>query len=135
MLFRSENPLYGGEAVYNARALLKLYIEDDASTVSRKLKPEFYLHENVIQNKEIDDFTVYPNPTSDQFTLSIYRTITHDGFITVTNQLGMKVELIKIMANSMEEKVNTTDLEPGLYFVSVQDGKECLGTKKIAIIR
>lgn len=115
--------------------MLKLYIEDDASTVSRKLKPEFYLHENVIQNKEIDDFTVYPNPTSDQFTLSIYRTITHDGFITVTNQLGMKVELIKIMANSMEEKVNTTDLEPGLYFVSVQDGKECLGTKKIAIIR
>ena len=39
-------PLYGGEAVYDARALLKFFVEDAELTSLRKRKPDFYFPTN-----------------------------------------------------------------------------------------
>lgn len=71
-------------------------------------------------------FTVYPNPTSDNITLTIGCEATHAA---IYNVLGTQVarQGVTVGANT----VNMSNLSSGVYFVRIFSGNETIGTVKV----
>jgi hypothetical protein len=69
-------------------------------------------------------FQVYPNPTSGEFTVNISNTVNSDLTITLTNIEGQVIyrNVVKNVMNHQETIDN--QLAKGLYFLSVNNGKE-----------
>jgi hypothetical protein len=69
-------------------------------------------------------FSVYPNPTSGAFTVNISNTVNSDLTITLTNIEGQVIyrNVVKNALNHQETIDN--QLAKGLYFLSVNNGKE-----------
>ncbi len=82
-----------------------------------------------------NSISIYPNPAKDYFIISMPSTITTEGFLEIANQLGKRVEFMKLSINTSFHEINTSKLEPGIYFVTIQIGQRALDTKKIVIIR
>jgi hypothetical protein len=103
-------PLNAGfEAVYRARALLDLYIDDDASGSNGQRvdlsNEEIVTSLNLIQ--------LYPNPASNNITIS--KLSENDGEITLFDALG-KIVLTKIINAESNNVISVTNLPNGFYF-------------------
>lgn len=69
-------------------------------------------------------FSVYPNPTSGSFTVNVVNTVNSDLTITLTNIQG-QVIYQKVVKNTLTcEETIDNELAEGLYFLSVNNGKE-----------
>ncbi|MFH0761305.1 MAG: T9SS type A sorting domain-containing protein [Bacteroidota bacterium] len=69
-------------------------------------------------------FSVYPNPTSGSFTVNIVNTVNSDLTITLTNIEG-QVIYRNVVKNTLKyEETIDNQLAKGLYFLSVNNGKE-----------
>ena len=77
-------------------------------------------------NKE-NEFSVYPNPTLGKLKLLCQnlKDIEH-CVVKITDVLGREVKQLKF-----EEEIDITELEKGIYFLSVYKSKTLIGTKKI----
>ncbi|MBL0048485.1 MAG: T9SS type A sorting domain-containing protein [Bacteroidetes bacterium] len=75
------------------------------------------------KEKEVttDLFNIFPNPTSDNFTISFNKKITK-GFLQIFNLLGNKVFEENIFEQSQKE-IQLKSISPGIYFVKVLDGE------------
>ncbi|HLP95677.1 MAG TPA: T9SS type A sorting domain-containing protein [Saprospiraceae bacterium] len=69
---------------------------------------------------------VFPNPNTGEFTLKLPESPSADAFISIRNLQGQ--ELYRQTANQQEINLETT-LSPGLYLVSVTDGKRIYSGK------
>jgi len=69
-------------------------------------------------------FSVYPNPTSGSFTVNIVNTVNSDLTISLTNIQGQVIyrNVVKKVLNHQETIDN--QLATGLYFLTVNNGKE-----------
>jgi len=69
-------------------------------------------------------FSVYPNPTSGSFTVNVVNTVNSDLTITLTNIQG-QVIYKKVVKNALTyQETIDNQLAKGLYFLSVNNGKE-----------
>ncbi len=69
-------------------------------------------------------FSVYPNPTSGSFTVNVVNTVNSDLTITLTNIQG-QVIYQKVVKNALTcQETIDSQLADGLYFLSVNNGKE-----------
>ncbi len=77
---------------------------------------------------ETNDLSIFPNPTSGNFTIDSYR-----GIVEAYRILGTNGELVsdKITSNGSIE-INTSNLNKGIYFIQVMIGGNWI-TKKIVI--
>lgn len=77
-------------------------------------------------NKE-NEFSVYPNPTLGKLKLLCQnlKDIEH-CVVKITDVLGREVKQLKF-----EDEIDITELEKGIYFLSVYKSKTLVGTKKI----
>lgn len=79
-------------------------------------------------------FSVYPNPTNGQFTVSITNTNSKTVSINVVNILGETVYTFSDnnCANSVNKQINLENIAAGIYFIKLDTGKDVI-TQKIII--
>ncbi|MDX1651287.1 MAG: T9SS type A sorting domain-containing protein [Brumimicrobium sp.] len=82
--------------------------------------------ENHTVKREETDFTIYPNPTSSQFRVRTSREL--QGEIQVYDLNG---RLIK--TENIQQPVDVSNFEPGIYLVSVYAEGKLLKTKKLVV--
>ena len=108
-------PFSGGEAVYQARALLgeKIFYDDDV--LCQPASP-------LIKQKEDlpFDFTLYPNPSNGFVVLELEAAAVEEGTIILTDALGKQVFISQIRAGEEAISLIINDLLPGIYFVNVR---------------
>ena len=80
---------------------------------------------------------VYPNPLTENSTLSFYLSNPETVNVSVFNNLGM--EVIKIANQQLQSGIqninlNVTSLENGIYFIRIQAGSD-IQTKKVTVVK
>ena len=75
---------------------------------------------------------MYPNPTSTQVTIEANEPV---QFVSISNNYGAIVSVIKNDANSQTLSVPVNSLVPGLYYISIQCLNQNLITQKLTITR
>lgn len=65
---------------------------------------------------ESSDFTLFPNPASEQLTILNGGT----GYIEIYNSVGLKIDELRLL-NSSIEVVNISDYIPGIYFIRLNE--------------
>ena len=86
--------------------------------------------ENVI---EIEPTTleIYPNPARDVIKLSAVSC--QPSVIRIYNCLGILVEEFEMLSEKIE--INVSDYNAGIYFISIQDDKGKIHTRKLSVIK
>ncbi|MCX6295372.1 MAG: T9SS type A sorting domain-containing protein [Bacteroidetes bacterium] len=78
-----------------------------------------------IEKEEISknsEFTIYPNPASDNVNISMKSTLTSKpSNIIITDILGKEIKSFDIENNSIS--INTTDLADGMYYLTIRNKK------------
>ncbi len=72
----------------------------------------------------VASFSVYPNPTSGAFSLEVTNTTACDLVITLTNIQGQVIYQNKVANTLSYQETIDNKLSKGLYFLSVNNGKE-----------
>jgi len=77
-------------------------------------------------------FNIYPNPTSNSFSISIVGNSNDDFAISIYNYSG---KLVKKKENILTNTVftNNEDLAPGIYIVELSQKKMPIGRQKLVI--
>jgi len=78
----------------------------------------------VDQNNLVASFNVYPNPTKGAFTVEVLNKVAADLVITLTNMQGHVVYQNKLSGALTHTETIDNNLAKGLYFLSVNSGKE-----------
>ncbi|MFC2107129.1 T9SS type A sorting domain-containing protein [Bacteroidota bacterium] len=88
--------------------------------------------ESLINQVEFSE--AYPNPANSYvfFDFDIPATIENSS-ITITNLLGAVVKEIPVSGNSGKVKINTSDLDNGLYFGSLKVGNQIATTHRLVV--
>lgn len=81
-----------------------------------------------IQNEEVSNFSVYPNPATDVMTISLEGAATTQ--VVIMNAIGQVVYTNDNVQNL--EKLNVSDFESGIYLVQVAT-KTGIKTKKVTV--
>ncbi len=76
------------------------------------------------------DFTIYPNPASNQLKLSIKKP--SGGMVFITNALGQVVEQYPLSKNKVNYEMDISNLVPGIYWMKMDVGNENV-VKKILV--
>jgi len=72
----------------------------------------------------VASFNVYPNPTSGAFSVEINNTVASDLVITLTNIQGQVIYQNTITNAVNHQETISNELSKGLYFLTVNNGKE-----------
>jgi len=102
------HPFYGGEAVYIARAMLHLNIEDQAPSM-RKEKIEKASKSRSILG------TLQPNPANDFTYLIFNRPLNENSEVYIYDFMGRVVAQYMVFREQNKLKLNTVSMLPGLY--------------------
>lgn len=86
-----------------------------------------YTPQSVINVISTPSVSIYPNPASDHF--KVINSTNSETKVSVYNIAGQKV--INTSFNSMQHKINTSDLNEGIYFVQISNQ---LGNKIIKLV-
>ena len=105
-----QNPLIGGEAVYRARAILRLDLEDQTIGFREANTPV----------KHDKSFSVFPNPTTGEFMVSISATLNQEARLTVYNLLGIPIQVGKIPMGQSSTTIELNAFEPGIYRLVIE---------------
>ena len=88
----------------------------------------------VRETKEEKSIGVYPNPTADILAIQLSGLTQRDVEITVLDANGKKVKSTRLKQGSTIAFIETTDLYPGNYFVSINDGGK-IWTKNFMVVK
>jgi hypothetical protein len=91
-----------------------------------------------VENKSVDDLSLFPNPACDHIYLSMNRIncLSENIEITILNNSGSKmpaVNHINMSPSTMKLTWNRGDLPPGIYYLKVRTKRETI-TKKFIIL-
>lgn len=88
---------------------------------------------SVDNTQEISNFKVFPNPASKEINVVFDAQAGEETMVNITNMLGknVKTELFMPQSGSNQLKINTTDLNKGVYILQLNNGNS---TEKRKII-
>ena len=109
--------IYGGEAAYIARAMLKIFVDDNLSS-ARRVAPEFYTHGNFTHSSEVLSF-LYPNPAKKE--VNVILSGDSKKNILVFNAIGTLVKSFDVRKDLTIFTMNIEDLNYGVYNVLISD--------------
>jgi curved DNA-binding protein CbpA len=110
------DPEEGGDGVNHPERVPKLHITFNLST-------------SVASNKaSLENVQMFPNPAKTEITIVTENNNTAQ--VIIYNQIGAKIKTAEI--NSAKNTINVSDLESGIYFVSVEENNK-LVTQKLII--
>ncbi|MCX6296680.1 MAG: T9SS type A sorting domain-containing protein [Bacteroidetes bacterium] len=86
----------------------------------------------VIENNNVNSFTISPNPSNGQFELSFEQPLADDKTIEISDLLGSIVFTEKLMhfSGSYRKQIDLTSLNKGIYIIELK-GNNTNSTKKI----
>ncbi len=124
----------GGKAVFKARALYSL--------INNNVKfDDFELCGSSSERKRSDykafqgDISyIYPNPTSNVFTLYFNLLNFTDGLVQITNMFGQVVKQIHLTGERGTLKVEMSDLNQGVYYYQIIDSENTIRKKEAIIL-
>jgi hypothetical protein len=90
------------------------------------------LSTNAIESSKIS-FDVYPNPSSDFVNIDLSQEI-NNGELIITNTIGSVVKRIRLDALN-NKSLSISDLENGIYFISILNEEKQISTRKLQIAR
>lgn len=123
-----QNPNDDGFAVYAARVMLGLDLDDFIAETERKGK------DSRQKINLINGFTIYPNPTSGLFEVVFTDKIKYsDCIFTLSNLLGKSIQNIKFNWSESRLKIDGTELADGIYILNIFESNQWLGCEKIII--
>lgn len=80
-------------------------------------------HENILTYQlSSDSFSIYPNPAHD-FTNLLYNISGGDLIFEIYNTCGVLVKSIPVNYEYSNQKINVSDLVPGVYFIKLKNSK------------
>ena len=124
-----QNPFFAGDAVYTARVLLFMDVDDDMGNSDRRR-----LYINPPKDEQVQpDFKIYPNPNSGTMQLSYTLNANENGFVTITNLLGENIAMYKLVSGATLLNINESELESGIYFYQVYKNNQKVYSDKIII--
>ena len=128
--------VYGGTATYFARALLKIFVDENHSTSSRMRAPVFYTNGNKKSDKEIHSKLnyIYPNPANNELNFLLPDNLSSDKHIQISDCYGSSREWIKWEGKSKGLTINTENFNAGVYFVTLIINNEKVQTDRVVII-
>ncbi len=92
---------------------------------------------NTTNNQEVtaysDDFSIFPNPAQDLFTVTFNPDIIPNGKLTITNMIGHLIQSID--CNTSVITVNTLQWASGVYYIQYTDQTGRFISKKISVIK
>lgn len=84
---------------------------------------------NDIRDKKA--ITLYPNPASDNLSISFEKVIDQQGSIEILNSLGKLVKSQKLQPNTNNTQLNIEDLASGIYIIKIIIGESTYDEKLI----
>ena len=121
-----QHPLIGGIAVYRARAILGIDVDDTQLA--------FREHSNAITESDINYITLTPNPSSGRFLVQLLNTDDAISQIMVFNFYGQLISCEGKQLNNHDYLLNLKGYSPGVYYVNVKltSSKEIV--KKLTLV-
>ncbi len=124
-----QNPLNGGKAVYDARAILNINFDDGISSNNRLAAG----NEEVQTTETNSKFLLYPNPNNGNMVLNYE--LSNNGKLELTDITGKIICEYNLNADASTININCEGLSNGLYLYKVIANDEILKAGKIAIIK
>lgn len=136
VLFYKFNDTLGSDTVYNGNykydTLCPYPILSDTIDISSCLITT-HITSMPLLNQQNNSLIIYPNPASSFVTLKFEVDVPGRYLIELYNSTGQPIfRLEEYYAEGIyEEKLNTQDMNPGIYFCSLRSDKEIIGVVKI----
>ena len=122
-----QHPFFGGEAVYMARAILHLDIDDQLPAYRKKNKRKIL--------PEIEKGNFYPNPAMENVIYSSNLPFSNNQTIEIINSFGQNIKSYFLTEGNNEITLSTNDLPSGIYFCKVFQNRKLLEFSKLCIIK
>ena len=117
--------IYGGEATYMARAILKEFFNEEPF-LYRNRPREFYLKEDQNSASRLaDKVLLSPNPTRSGLRVQVVQR--PFDRLMVYNQVGILVDRISLESEVKQVELSLTYLPPGMYYLAASCGEEQIG--------
>jgi hypothetical protein len=87
---------------------------------------DYALINNIKKNESDFNVKLYPNPTAGKLEIKIENLKAGNITIKITDVLGREVKQLEY-----EEEIDVSALEKGIYFFSLYQNRQLIGTKKI----
>lgn len=125
------NPLDFGPAVHNARALLRLDVDDEEYGSEPRLEPE--KERPLPKNGGEILFSVSPNPNLGSFWANYSLKFAEKGKIVIRDLLGRNMKEVSLSSNSTSILFEESELSPGIYLVEFLVNNKVVSTEKLII--
>lgn len=125
-----QNPIYGGEAVYQARTLLWIDVVDDLTVTPKSLKPK-PKHPTAVS----DAFNLYPNPNNGNMTLDYKLSENETGVISIYDVTGKLLKSNSFNSNNNSLSIDASRLDAGAYYYDVKVGDRRAKADKLIIVK
>ena len=119
-------PILGGEAVYRARTLLG--IDLDESLLSSKFATNYV-------DMSFESYLLYPNPNNGSFTINYALQKDEISQVAVMDAMGKKVRIEQLSNESNIKRINLTNQQNGIYFVTLSSNLGSTKNWKVIILK
>lgn len=124
-----QHPFYGGVAVYYARAMLRLNIED----VLPQLRKAHQQSNSVKNNTAPSLLIVSPNPATNTAIIKSNTPFIKGSILRVENALGHVAKSYKLPENVTSFLINTSELGSGIFYCKVISPNSVVSTRLTVI--
>jgi parallel beta-helix repeat protein len=120
-----QDPLLGSDAVYSARAMLRISPEQDETRQMQN-------NEETI-NEVYVSYKLYPNPNNGEMILEYNNTTNENAVLSIYNTLGQRVASYNLNRENTLHPINEQSLINGIYFYQITLNDTLIGNGKIVI--
>ena len=121
-----QDPLLGGDAVYQARVMLFLDVLDLEMTLKSHINKPI-----TIPNQT--QYSLFPNPNNGLMQLNYSLADNETGIITIYNLLGVEISSYPLSKNSTSLAIDQSQLSNGIYFYKVIVNDRLIKSDKVII--
>lgn len=131
-------PYVGGEAVFEARAFLKLIndttnYDDSALCVTYEMESDRQPY--AVPMDTTYSFNLFPNPTNSTINLTYNLGKENNARLFVYDMLGKELLVVNIDNKNNFVSINVSNMSPGLYYARVSTNSKNLFGGKFSVIR
>jgi hypothetical protein len=124
-----QNPISGGNAVFQARAMLLIVVADDEN-YTRKMR----LISKPKETKKLN-FNLYPNPNNGNMILEYEIDATSTTVLSIYDVSGRIVKQQTLNAQNKKETITANQLDAGAYYYEIKINDNKVKADKLIIIK
>jgi hypothetical protein len=117
-------PILGGEAVYRARTLLG--IDLDESILASRFATNY-------DDMSFENYQLYPNPNNGSFSINYTLQKDERAQITIMDAMGKLLQTVQLSNEGNFKRINLTNQQNGFYFVTLSSNLGSLMSWKLII--